>query len=58
MSSGLEVAGLCREVEVDDAGGIVWFARDRVAKKSEGVGEPAMALPQDLRPWLQRVIDG
>ena len=51
-------ATLYVEVEVDDAGGIVWFARDRVAKKSEGVGEPAMALPQDLRPWLQRVIDG
>jgi hypothetical protein len=46
------------EVEVDDVGGIVWFARDRVAKESAGVDEPVIELPNALRPWLQRVIDG
>ncbi|MEZ4394373.1 MAG: hypothetical protein R3A48_25145 [Polyangiales bacterium] len=51
-------ATLYVEIEIDASGGIVWFARDRLAKTSEGVEDPVEALPEALLPWLRRVIDG
>lgn len=44
------------EVEVHPNGAIEWFSRDRVSGAVEGSDEPSPGLPEELRPWLDRVI--